>query len=144
MADAYMISGLQTWLLKDAGLLSPFKSPEREKVDPALKDKLGYWTGVYWNLEVLGYNTQMVSAAEVPKKWEDLLTPRWKGQIGLEEEDVNWYTMILHLMGEEKGKAYARQLAKQQLQIRAGHTLMAQLLAAGEFALTLTIRTHSA
>ncbi len=144
LADAYMISGLQTWLLKDAGLLSPFKSPEREKVDPALKDKLGYWTGVYWNLEVLGYNTQMVSAAEVPKKWEDLLTPRWKGQIGLEEEDVNWYTMILHLMGEEKGKAYARQLAKQQLQIRAGHTLMAQLLAAGEFALTLTIRTHSA
>lgn len=141
-ADAYIISGLQTWLLKERGLLGPYRSPEREQVAPALKDEVGYWTGLYWNLEVIGYNTKMVSPREVPKKWEDLLAPRWKGQIGLEEEDVNWYVMILQLMGEEKGREYARRLARQEPQLRAGHTLLAQLLVAGEFSLGPTTRIH--
>jgi iron(III) transport system substrate-binding protein len=143
-ADVYMISGLQIWILKDLGLLNIYRSPEREKVQPALRDQQGYWAGVYWNLEVLGYNTKLIQEKDVPKKWEDLLTARWKGQIGLEEDDVYWYTMMLRLLGEEKGKNYARQLAKQQLQIRAGHSLVAQLLAAGEFQLTPTLRVQTA
>jgi hypothetical protein len=36
-----------------------------------------------------------------------------------------------------------RRLAKQQPQIRAGHTLLKQLLAAGEFALAPTTRTQT-
>jgi iron(III) transport system substrate-binding protein len=143
-ADIYMISGLQTWILKDLGLLSIYRSPERDKVQPALRDQQGYWAGVYWNLEVLGYNTKLIQEKDIPKKWDDLLAPRWKGQIGLEEDDVYWYTMMLRLLGEEKGRNYARQLAKQQLQIRAGHSLVAQLLAAGEFQLTPTLRVQTA
>src|SRR6185295_1722135 len=107
-ADAYLLSGFQTWLLKSMGMLAAYSSPEREKVLPALKDQDGYWTGVYWNLEVLAYNTKMVAGPEIPKAWEDLLAPRWKGQIGLEEEDVDWYTAILQLKGEEKGKDFMR------------------------------------
>lgn len=52
-----MISGQQIWLLRDLGHLALYRSPEREKVQTALRDKEGYWTGVYWNLEVIGYNT---------------------------------------------------------------------------------------
>ena len=144
LADVYIISGLQTWLMKDMGLLNIYRSPEREKVFPALRDKQGYWTGVYWNLEVLGYNTRTVAERDVPKKWEDLLGPRWKGQIGLEEDDVYWYTMMLQLMGEEKGRNYVKQLAKQQVQVRAGHSLVAQLVGAGEFQITPTIRVQTA
>jgi len=144
LADVYIISGLQTWMLKDMGYLTPYSSPEREKVAAALRDKQGYWTGVYWNLEVLGYNTNLVPSGQVPVKWEDLLQPRWKGLIGLEEEDIQWYASLLHLMGEEKGKDYMRRLAKQQPQIRAGHTLLVQLLTAGEFALGPTTRVQSA
>lgn len=144
LADVYMISGLQIWQLKDMGLLAPYRSVEREKVHPALRDKEGLWTGVYWNLEVLGYNTGLVPSANVPKKWEDLLNPRWKGQIAIESDDVYWYSAILHIMGEEKGKNFARQLARQNPQVRSGHTLIAQLLAAGEFALTPTLRTVTA
>ena len=144
LADAYLLSGFQTWLLKGMGMLLPYSSPEREKVLAALKDPGGYWTGVYWNLEVLAYNTKMVRSAEVPKTWEDLIAPRWESQIALEEEDVDWYTAILQLMGEEKGKDFMRRLAAQHLQIRTGHTLLAQLIGAGEFALAPTIRVHQA
>jgi iron(III) transport system substrate-binding protein len=37
-----------------------------------------------------------------------------------------------------------RRLAQQKIQIRAGHTLLTQLLAAGEFELVPTVRTHAA
>ena len=144
LADAYLLSGFQSWLLKSMGMLAPYSSPEREIVLAALKDQDGYWTGVYWNLEVLAYNTKLVRGSEIPKAWEDLLAPSWKGQIGLEEEDVDWYTAILELMGEEKGKNFMRGLAAQRPQIRTGHTLLAQLIGAGEFALAPTIRVHQA
>jgi iron(III) transport system substrate-binding protein len=142
LADAYLISGLQTWLLKDMGNLAAYDSPERAKIRPALRDRQGYWTGVLWNLGVLGYNTRMVPPAAVPKIWQDLLQPRWKGQIGLEAEDVSWYVFILHVMGQDKGKAFLQQLARQQPQIRSGHNLIAQLLTGGEFALAPTVRVH--
>jgi iron(III) transport system substrate-binding protein len=143
-ADAYLLSGFQTWLLKAMGLLSLYPSLERQKIPEALKDSDGYWTGVYWNLEVLAYNTKMVRSSEVPKRWEDFLAPRWKGQLALEEEDVDWYRAMLQLMGEEKGKEFMRRLAAQQPQVRTGHTLLAQLIGAGEFALAPTVRVHQA
>jgi len=143
LADVY-INGIQTVMLKELGLLSRYSSPEREQVANAFKDTQGYWTGVYWNMEVLGYNTKLVPATEVPTKWEDLLNPRWKNLIAIEEEDTFWYSSLLHLMGEGRGKEFMRRLAKQQPQIRAGHTLLTQLLAAGEFALAPTTRTQTA
>ena len=144
LADAYLLSGFQTWLLKGMGLLLQYASPERDKVLEALKDAEGYWTGVYWNLEVLAYNTNLVRSSEVPKAWQDFLLSRWKGQIGLEAEDIDWYTALLQVMGEERGKEFMRRLAAQQPQIRTGHTLLAQLIGAGEFALGPTIRIHEA
>ena len=142
LADAYLISGLQTWLLKDMGLLAPYSSPERNQIKPALRDRQGYWTGALWNLGVLGYNTKLVPSDAVPKKWEDLLQPRWKGQIGLEAEDVSWYVFLRHLMGKEKAKDFLVRLSRQQPQVRSGHNLIAQLLTAGEFALAPTARVH--
>jgi iron(III) transport system substrate-binding protein len=142
LADAYLISGAQTWLLKDMGYLAPYHSPERTKIRPALLDRQGYWSGVLWNLGVLGYNTRLVPAEAIPKRWEDLLQPRWKGQIGLEAEDVSWYIFMLQLMGNQKGKEFMTQLSRQQPQLRSGHNLIAQLLIAGEFALAPTARVH--
>ena len=142
LADAYIISGAETWLLKDMGLLAPYLSPERSRIRPSLIDRQGYWTGILWNLAVLGYNTRMVSQDRIPKRWEDLLQPQWKGLIGLEAEDVTWYIFMLKLMGNQKGKAFMAQLARQQPQVRSGYNLVAALLVAGEFALVPTARVH--
>lgn len=142
LADAYIISGAETWLLKDMGLLAPYLSPERSKIRPSLMDRQGNWTGILWNLGVLGYNTRMVSADRIPRRWDDLLHPRWKGLIGLEAEDVTWYIFMLKLMGKQKGKEFMTQLARQQPQLRSGYNLVASLLVAGEFALVPTVRVH--
>ncbi|MBI2985936.1 MAG: extracellular solute-binding protein [Deltaproteobacteria bacterium] len=144
LADAYIISGLQLWLLKDAGQLVPYPSPEREAVRKPFKDDAGYWAGVYFNLEVIGVNTRLTQPREMPKRWEDLLDPRWKGRMALEGEDIPWYASVLQILGEERAMDFFRKLAKQQLQMRNGHTLISQLLAAGEVALTPTLRVQTA
>ena len=41
------------------------------------------------------YNTKLVSASEAPKAWEDLLDPKWKGQIGLSSDIKVWYVLAL-------------------------------------------------
>jgi iron(III) transport system substrate-binding protein len=142
LADAYIISGAETWLVKDMGFLAPYASPERSRIRPTLMDRQGYWTGILWNLGVLGYNTRMVSQDRLPKRWEDLLQPHWKGLIGLEAEDVTWYLFMMKLMGNQKGRAFMTQLARQQPQVRSGYNLVAALLVAGEFALVPTARVH--
>ncbi len=144
LTDVYIISGLQMWLLKDEGHLFPYHSPQREGVIKAFKDEAGYWTGFFFNLEVIAYNTKLTGFHELPKRWEDLLDPRWKGRMALESEDIPWFASLLQMMGEEQGRQFARRLAKQQLQMRTGHTLISQLLAAGEIALAPTVRVNAA
>ena len=73
-----------------------------------------------------------VPKTSVPKTFNDLLKPEWKGQITLESRPYEWFGTTLKAMGEEKGMAYMRELAK-QTELRTGRNLLAQLVAAGEF-----------
>ena len=116
LADAYIISGLQMWLLRDAGHVVPYLSPEREGVMKAFKDQAGYWSGVYFNLEVIGYNTNLVSQGELPKKWEDLLDPKWKGgKLGMPTTTHHLSRLAAGPWGEKKTTEFVKALAGQQL-----------------------------
>jgi len=123
--------------LKKRGLLAAYDSPERKFYRDGYKDPQGLWTSTYTNYAAFGYNTRSVPKASVPKSFSDLLKPEWKGQVGMESRPYEWFGTMLKAMGEEKGLAYMRELAK-QTQLRAGRTLLAQLVAAGEFKGALT------
>jgi iron(III) transport system substrate-binding protein len=73
-----------------------------------------------------------VPKGSVPNSHTDLLKPEWKGQIGMDSKPYEWFGTLVKAMGDEKGLAYMRELAK-QVTLRAGRTLVAQLVAAGEF-----------
>ena len=66
--------------LKRRGLIARYVSPEATFYDDDLKDKEGYWHAAYVIPWFLGYNTKMVKKDEVPKTYEDLLHPKWKGR----------------------------------------------------------------
>ena len=123
--------------LKKRGLLAAYDSPERKFYRDGYKDPQALWTSTYTNYAAFGYNTRGVPKSSVPKSFNDLLKPEWKGQIGMESRPYEWFGTMLKAMGEEKGLPYMRELAK-QTQLRAGRTLLAQLVAAGEFKGALT------
>ena len=121
--------------LMDAKLLMPYRSPEARTFIPEFKDANGYWTAVYVNYATIGYNTKLVSEKEAPKQWEDLLDPKWKSKISIDQEQYSWFGTLHKAWGRERAQKYMRAIAKQDIQWRKGHTLIAQLMSAGEFPL---------
>ena len=69
----------------------------------AFKDPEGYWATVYNIYYVMGYNPKMVSPKDAPKNWDDFLDPKWKGKIGMDQEEYEWYAATMQLLGEGKG-----------------------------------------
>ncbi len=91
---------------------------------------------------MIGYNTNMVAAKDAPTSYEDLLHPKWKGLISLETEEYQWFYHALQLMGRDKGLDFMKKFAGQNLQMRKGHTLLAQLVAAGESAIATVVYSN--
>ena len=121
--------------LMDAKLLAPYKSLEAKNFIADFKDPNGYWNAVYAVYRTIGYNPKLVAEKDVPKQWDDLLDGKWKGKISVDPEEYNWYTTLTKSWGKARTQKYMRALAKQEIQWRKGHTLIAQLVSAGEFPL---------
>ena len=142
--DVVCETGFYGHLLKKRGMLEAYDSPERKFFRDAYKDPQATWTSIYTTYAVLGYNTKLVPKSGVPKSYEDLLKPEWKGQIGIEQRAYEWFaTTMRNMGGEEKGLAFMRRLAQQQLQPRPGRTLIAQLVAAGEYKGSVSVYSQS-
>ena len=77
----------------------------------------------------------MVPQKDAPKDWDDFLDPKWKGKIGMDQEEYEWYAATIKYWGKEKAQKFHRALAKQGVQWNRGHTMISQLMAAGEFPL---------
>lgn len=131
-ADVFQASIIQVSQMQEKGLLTKYFSPERNVYPEHFKSPQGYWNATYILPYVITYNTRMVSPGEVPKTYEDLLDPKWKGKIGLDAEEIQWFFHMQKLMGRDKAITYMKQLAKQDLALRKGHTLLVTLCAAGE------------
>jgi iron(III) transport system substrate-binding protein len=136
MVDVTSNSITNTGLLMRDKMLQPYQSQARERIWPGLKDRDGYWTGIYVRLYVIAYNTELVSQKDAPKDWWDLLDPKWKGKIGLDEEIELYGALAVH-WGKEKAQRFFNGLAAQDPFPRRGHTLIAQMTAAGEFPLSV-------
>jgi iron(III) transport system substrate-binding protein len=142
--DVVCETGFYGHLLKKRGMLEAYDSPERKFFRDAYKDPQATWTSIYTTYAVLGYNTKLVPKSGMPKSYEDLLKPEWKGQIGIEQRAYEWFaTTMRNMGGEEKGLAFMRRLAQQQLQPRPGRTLIAQLVAAGEYKGSVSVYSQS-
>jgi iron(III) transport system substrate-binding protein len=142
--DVVCETGFYGHLLKKRGMLETYDSPERKFFRDAYKDPQAFWTSIYTTYAVFGYNTKLVPKSGVPKSYEDLLKPEWKGQIGIEQRAYEWFaTTMRNMGGEEKGLAFMRRLAQQQLQPRPGRTLIAQLVAAGEYKGSVSVYSQS-
>jgi iron(III) transport system substrate-binding protein len=135
--DVVMTTSFYGHNLKKRGLLATYDSPERKYYRDGYKDQQGAWTSLYTNYAAFGYNSRDVPKTSVPKAYADLLKPEWRGHIGMDSKAYEWFGTMIKAMGEEKGLAYMRELAK-HAQLRGGRTLLAQLVAAGEFKGALT------
>jgi iron(III) transport system substrate-binding protein len=142
--DVVTSAGFQVQLMKESGLTQRFVPPEASSYNEGFKDPDGHWINVHSLLNSMAYNTQLVKPNEAPKKYEDLLAPRWKGRLGVNVQDPEWYVNLQRRWGKEKARTFLKALAAQQPGIRDGHNITAQLLAAGEFHAVTNTYAHIA
>lgn len=135
--DVMINSGFETHLLKKGNFFAPYFPKEINRYAQGFKEPLGYWTTFFTNTHVISYNDRQVKPEEVPRSYEDLLHPRWKGRPMMHSEDYEWFTNQLLIRGEDKGLKLMRALAQQEITFRRGHTLISQLVAAGEGAASI-------
>jgi iron(III) transport system substrate-binding protein len=129
-------------LFNRGGVLARYL-PQSNSFYPKEFKEDGFWTTVYYNVYVTGYNTRLVAAGALPKTYNDLLDPKWKGKLMMEGTKAEWFAGMLQIMGQERGLKYMRELAKQQPSPREGHELLAQLVVAGEGVIDVNIPAAS-
>ena len=130
-ADVIQTVEFSMHLINRDGVLSQY-IPQANLQYPNEFKEDGFWTTVYYNPYVVAYNSKLVPRQMAPKRYKDLLDPKWKGKMMMEGTKADWFAGILQIMGQERGLKYMRDLAKQQPSPREGHELLAQLVAAGE------------
>jgi iron(III) transport system substrate-binding protein len=102
------------------------------------------WLGDRANLWVTGYNTGKFRREDLPATLEGFAEQQWKGRLALEATDSDWMYGVIAFMGEDRGIEFFRELAALKPEMRKGHVLVAQLIAAGELSVCPTIYSGNA
>jgi iron(III) transport system substrate-binding protein len=124
-------------------LLQPVKSATTSELMPQALRPHGAWVGVSVNIISGAYNSNLVKPQDVPASYDDLKNPKWKDRLAIEAEDVDWFAALLGKLGEEKGVALFRDIVRTNgVSMRIGHTLIANMVAAGEVPLAMTVYSY--
>ena len=131
--------------LRRENLLQEVASVHHKELTPSAVPAHHQWVSTLQYVFVQAYNTNKVSKDELPKTYQDLLAPKWKGKLGIEGSDHEWVTSVSRDMGEANGSRFFNDLTSGNgLSVRNGHPLLTNLVASGEVPLALTVYHYSA
>jgi iron(III) transport system substrate-binding protein len=132
-ADVFETGGSAMESLHREKLLQEVKSPAFADLNPAALRPHGEWTGTRYNVFVSAYNTNLIKRDALPKNYDDLSDPKWKGRLGIEADDSGWFGAVIGELGEERGlKLFRNIVVANGVSVRKGHTLLTNLVVFGE------------
>jgi iron(III) transport system substrate-binding protein len=131
-----------------AGFLLPYSTPAIASYPAQYIDPNHAWTPTRLSYYSIAYNTRTITPDKVPKSYEDLLDPAWKGRIawriGSASGTPLFLTNLRLAWGEERARAYFNRLKEQKI-VNFGsgsaRTLVDRVIA-GEYAIALNIFAH--
>jgi iron(III) transport system substrate-binding protein len=143
--DVFDTNGPELELLTREKLLAPVETPASRDLVPEAVLPHRQWIGTRLVIFAFAYNTSLVQKSELPKTYEGFADPRWKGRLGIEAEDADWFATVSGLLGEANAERTFRAIvATNGVSVRKGHTLLANLVASGEVPLALTVYNYKA
>jgi ABC-type Fe3+ transport system substrate-binding protein len=120
----FITSGLVVDMV-DAGAITKFRSPVIDKYAKEVRDPTRYSHTLYTQyFGLAGFSTAQLSAKDAPKSWDDLLDPKWKGQMVWGSSPTGGAPFVISFLrkhwGEKKARSYFKKLAKQKIRTRSG------------------------
>lgn len=149
--QADVVDGTQTLpALQKEGLVLKWTPDSAARLPDTYRDKAGYWVATNLYVMTPTFNTNLVPKGSEPKTWDDLLDPKWKGKMAWAGRPSTsggpgFVATVVAELGEEKGLAYLKKLAGQNIAPISGaaREVMDQVVA-GEYAICLNCFNHHA
>jgi iron(III) transport system substrate-binding protein len=141
--DAVDISAPEMEALYREKTLQEVKSSFHADLFPEAMPAHRGWAPQFLSVFVQAYNTKEIKKADLPKSYNDLLDPKWKGKLGVEAKDNEWYCGLMKHLGEDKGgKLFKDIVSKNGWSVRTGHSLLNNMVVSGEVPLGLTVYSY--
>jgi iron(III) transport system substrate-binding protein len=129
-------------VLQRKGVLTAYRSLNRERIPPQYRDAEGYWTGFSARARVIVYDQQLVKSGDVPHSVLDLTAPAWKGQTAFANPLFGTSTIhaaaLFAIWGEGRAKTFFEQMRHNDVRIATSNGEVRDLVAAGEVAWVFT------
>lgn len=129
-------------------VIAPFTAENAAALPTEFRDQNRYWVAT--NVIVLGtaVNTKLVAAAERPRTYDDLLSPKWRGKLVWKPNDITgawgFIANALTTMGEQQGLAYLRKLNEQNIApLGAATRAILDQVGVGEYPMMLGVSNHN-
>ena len=124
-------------------VLQPVTSPYFRQLVQGAVPQHREWVATLLSVWVQAYNTNLIKKEDLPKTYQDLLDPKWKGKLGIEAKNQEWFSTVALEMGEERGTQFFRDLVgKNGVSVRQGHTLLTNMVVSGEVPMALTVYNY--
>src|SRR5262249_58611767 len=131
LADVYSTGIPDMSAMLQRGELISYRSASESNIAPHFLFKDGLLHPTANLVFMTAYNRTLIPEKEVLRTLDDLLSPKWKGKIAIDQEPNDIVAGFLILMGKEKGEQYLRQLSKNVLIRRGGSPPLGRLHPAG-------------
>ena len=146
-AHLYDATGYRATFLtptRKAGVIMRYRTPLREFLRPGFVDQEGYFNATFTRAFMFIVNKNLVGPKDYPKSFANLLEPKWKGKLAMDNESYDLLAAMLDHYGDAEGRRMAEALGRQEPSFRRGATLVGQLVAAGEFSIMVDGSNHLA
>ena len=141
--DVAETAAMQIMEIGHERLLEPVETPLAAELMPEARIPGQPWLPSRIIVFTGAYNTKLIAARDLPKSYDELLNPKWKGKLGIEADDNNWLMALCSAKGESAGlKLFGDIVAQNGISVRKGHTLLANLVASGEVPMALSVYYH--
>jgi iron(III) transport system substrate-binding protein len=142
-ADLIFTNGPELTVIDREGLLAPLDSPVTADVPE--EGVFDTWAWLYLNTFTASWNTELVSPEQAPKTWEDVLA--YGDGLALEVGDFDWFATLVKTYFADQGLSEEEAVdlfrpAAGSAKLVDGHTLMAELLVAGEYDVAASTYLH--
>jgi len=134
---------MQTVLLREEGVLAPYRSPAAADIPAAYTDAGGYFTGTGGRARVIIVNTERLSPAEYPASIFDLTDPRYDADdVGIASPVFGTTSTqaaaLYAALGAGEARAFYGKVAARGIRVVDGNSVVRDLVAAGDLAWGLT------
>lgn len=138
--DLFETSAVELEALRRENLVRRIETGAVNGIAPSARPGHGEYIGTRFIVEAIAYNTTLVRSDELPRQWSDLADLRWRDRLGIASDAATWLAALARVRGVEATlELMSSVVAVNGISVRHGHSLLANLVAAGEVHLALTV-----